>query len=50
MRVEVSKRLILVTKNENNTQKITVDFITLFKKKKVIAYVLPTSKAFVTHF
>lgn len=49
MRGGVSKRLILLTKNEKYTRQFVVDFTTLLTKN-VIAYVLLTVKAFVTHF
>ena len=45
---EISNRLILVTKNEKNTQQIIIDFITY--REKVIAYVSPTVKTFIKHF
>lgn len=49
MRGGVSKRLILLTKNEKYTRQVIADFTTLLTKN-VIAYVLPTVKALVTHF
>ena len=40
---EISNRLILVTKNEKNTQQIIIDFITY--GENIIAYISPTVKA-----
>lgn len=45
---EISNRLILVTKNGKNTEQIIIDFINY--REKVIAYVSPTIKTFLTHF